>query len=466
MTKFLSLSFLILVSVSLIQCKSKYNDKIDKVLSAVDGDKRAALETLLTYYDKSQDTLKRNAAYFLIENFPENRYETIDKELFIESIDLAFEAWKKPWAKGLSFDEFKEYVLPVDLLRDSTGVFWRKRFAKEYAFVEDSIKFYPNDDPVMAACIIVNHAFKKKYTFEFDRDKTTKFDLNDWERRRKSDCGDLAYLTNNVMHAIGVPTAIDFTPQWANISFGHAWNVALINHQFIPFMGSEHPPGAYKVELVTEFDFIKKRTKVFRQLYKINTESLAYQTDEPIPTIFKNPRLVDVSKRYIPTQNVSVTMPDFVNEDFLYLCVVHLKQWKAVAWAKPRDGKVMFTDVRSGVMYAPGYFKYGELEPFDYPFILKKDGTKQIVKPQLDSREQVICLKKFPYDHSNLIKINDTYQLFFWHESRWQSLGSQVAKEKKLVFNNVPRQALLLLRDLTRGRQERVFTYQNGQQVF
>ena len=217
---YLGITLFILVSSVCFQCSPTYNDNIENVLDNV-GNKRADLEGVLVHYQLPADSLKRKAAYFLVENFPEDKYQTIDKQLLIENIELAFQVWKKPWAKQLTFDEFKELVLPFDLERDSTGTFWRKRFMDEYAFVEDSLIRYPNENPTIAACIIVNKKMKKKYRILTELGKTNPRSLYEWEKKRTGDCVGMAYFTNNLMHSIGIPTAVEFTPQWANQTDKH-----------------------------------------------------------------------------------------------------------------------------------------------------------------------------------------------------------------------------------------------------
>ena len=47
----------------------------------------------------------------------------------------------------------------------------------------------------------------------------------------------------------------------------------------------------------------------------------------------------------------------------------------------------------------------------------------------------------------------------------WKSLGSKVATEREIDFL-VPQNALLWLRNRTKGREEQVFIYKNGRQYF
>lgn len=66
----------------------------------------------------------------------------------------------------------------------------------------------------------------------------------------------------------------------------------------------------------------------------------------------------------------------------------------------------------------------------------------------------------------NCIEPGDTYELFLWDRTRWKSLGKQVATEPTLIYRNVPSGGLFLLRDLTKGHDERPFTYDDNRQIW
>ena len=67
----------------------------------------------------------------------------------------------------------------------------------------------------------------------------------------------------------------------------------------------------------------------------------------------------------------------------------------------------------------------------------------------------------------NFIKEGELYDLFYWDRA-WKSLGRQVGSRQLqyLEYDNVPDNALLLLRNLTKGKEERIFTYEDGKQVW
>lgn len=58
----------------------------------------------------------------------------------------------------------------------------------------------------------------------------------------------------------------------------------------------------------------------------------------------------------------------------------------------------------------------------------------------------------------NAVEIGDCYELFYWDSDKWVSLGQKLAENISLKYENVPVGALLILRDLTKGKDERVFT--------
>lgn len=70
-----------------------------------------------------------------------------------------------------------------------------------------------------------------------------------------------------------------------------------------------------------------------------------------------------------------------------------------------------------------------------------------------------------PRTDDNDICPGDEYELLFW-ENEWKSIGRKTAEGYSLSFDNVPHGTLLWLRDITKGKEERPFTYENGKQIW
>ena len=85
----------------------------------------------------------------------------------------------------------------------------------------------------------------------------------------------------------------------------------------------------------------------------------------------------------------------------------------------------------------------------------------------MDFREPT-SVKRISYmtrNDDNNIRVGDEYELFYW-DMNWISLGKQTATDFTLTFNLVPQNTLLILRNHTRGKDERIFLYKNGQQIW
>lgn len=82
-----------------------------------------------------------------------------------------------------------------------------------------------------------------------------------------------------------------------------------------------------------------------------------------------------------------------------------------------------------------------------------------------NSTDTIGCLEICVRHDMNMIRQGNQYELFYY-DYGWKSLGTQVAQADSLVFDNVPTGALLWLKNHSGGREERIFTYENGKQVW
>lgn len=65
----------------------------------------------------------------------------------------------------------------------------------------------------------------------------------------------------------------------------------------------------------------------------------------------------------------------------------------------------------------------------------------------------------------NGIEVGNDYELLYW-DGHWRSFGRVSAADTKLVFRNVPSGGLYVLSNLTKGHEERIFTYVDGEQIW
>jgi hypothetical protein len=79
--------------------------------------------------------------------------------------------------------------------------------------------------------------------------------------------------------------------------------------------------------------------------------------------------------------------------------------------------------------------------------------------------EKVVRIDFSPRGDGNGIIPGHSYELFYFNGG-WKSLGTQVAKVAVLRYSKVPHGALLWLKCNTEGKEERIFTYENGKQIW
>jgi hypothetical protein len=71
-----------------------------------------------------------------------------------------------------------------------------------------------------------------------------------------------------------------------------------------------------------------------------------------------------------------------------------------------------------------------------------------------------------PRGDGNGVLFGNDYELFYWDKNTWQSLGRKTPSGVTLKYENCPANALFLLHNHTEGKEERIFTYENGEQVW
>lgn len=72
----------------------------------------------------------------------------------------------------------------------------------------------------------------------------------------------------------------------------------------------------------------------------------------------------------------------------------------------------------------------------------------------------------YPRNDDNFIVPGEQYELFYYDKGAWHSLGVKTADSVELIYRDVPQNALFLLRNKVKGKEERIFTYENDRQVW
>ncbi len=103
----------------------------------------------------------------------------------------------------------------------------------------------------------------------------------------------------------------------------------------------------------------------------------------------------------------------------------------------------------------------------DYPEYAITIPFKKTVWMGIDlgTRYEITQIGFCPRNDTNGIYRHCTYELLYW-DKQWISLGIKQGQDNHLAYSGVPENALLWLRNHTEGKEERIFAYENGKQVW
>lgn len=128
-------------------------------------------------------------------------------------------------------------------------------------------------------------------------------------------------------------------------------------------------------------------------------------------------------------------------------------------------GKVIGTDITS--IYHPDAVKNNVFDRDALTFFHTRD-TLSWAGLALDNPVRINKIRYIIRNDDNGVRRNNLYELLYIDENKqWTSAGRKIATEDDMIiFDNIPAGTLYWLRNHTRGREERIFTYENGKQIW
>lgn len=405
--------------------------------------------------ERAQQELERLEALYPGAEFQEVRFdrdvETITSEFLIENIELAFEAWHtKPWARELSFEVFKQFVLPYRGSNEPLSR-WRPECLAQWADLERLL-----DDPTDArsAARLVRQGVDDWIRFsDLYYLHPTDQSFTEMRRSKVGRCEDISNLAGYALRANAIPVATDFTPWWADRDNNHAWEVVL----------DQDGEGTATLS--------NRAAKVYRRTFAIQPTSLAAQ----LPPGTATPRwldrsdYLDVTSQYVPVSDVSLSLVDRGADHAAYLCVFNGGEWRAISGAPvDDDGAVRFESMGRNICYLPAWFRDDRLIPAGPPFVLPADGppVPLVAGTELESVVLSAAGPATPDADTGRakpaipIEPGASYELYCW-EDGWKSRGRTRLAEGSTFECLVPEGALLWLVREDSERLERLFTVQN-----
>jgi len=422
---------------------------------------------------------------------------TMTAELLIENIEWAFKAWReRPWAKGISYETFRDHILPYRGSEEPIGS-TRPELFKRYDDIRGKMK--DASDLAEAAALIRPSIDSWMGFSELYYLHPTDLSFAQMREQKRGRCEDITNAVLYSMRANAIPVAGDYTPWWANRDNNHAWEVILDKD------GKGHA------------GLSNRAAKVYRKTFATQPNTLADAAGsyEKLPKWIAKRTYADVTEQYQPVSEVHVylTAPIPSGTKIAYICVFNGGEWRVIDWAKIQPGikitlkgsmslklgsgskvsvaKVMslqfpyakFKDMGRGIAYIAAYWSGDAVVPASNPFILDERGEQQMLNgdevgtaPSFDSVEIAATVPTTPDADTKrdkpLVKVEAdvAYDLKYWKDGKWESMGTRQAAKGEhaaaVTFEKIPTNRLLWITTENGRKLERIFTIEKGRRVW
>jgi hypothetical protein len=332
-----------------------------------------SLKDQLEYKSKSIDSVR----YLLADKYKQLPKPFIQKgepdilsvtpNFLKDQIDYAFEEWQSsPFLKDISFDDFKEFVLPYRTTDES--VLYNRMQLKR--ILENRVPI--NDTTNLRLAVEYYKVYIDRCRWlNYYIEKTLHLGLYDiFLPKFKMDCHNLATWTSNYFRALGIPVVYEYTPQWPDKPRRHFWCVTPDSTGILqPYSPPENNLGEDWEES------LKYVGKVYRRTFEAQKQTPYFlkRKTECIPHEFNSPNLKDETFRYHQTVTLRLPFSKVTSNKYAYLCFFTINGINPVAWGEinKKSNEVVFEQVPLNMLFFPAYYENDILKPFSTPFILK-----------------------------------------------------------------------------------------------
>lgn len=385
---------------------------------------------LNSFKGKDRDILRKKFKSFADSVFEKSRLRNSSTRLifdkdYIKSKDiyhnnrLAYKAIKESsWKDSVSFNDFQEYILPYKL---SDEIFdnWRDRL---YGYHKRLVIRFPELKNVDS---LYNYHIKTgRKRLKSSRNKDDFYPVSEnftWYNLVSS--GDCISRTRNMIYylrAAGVPATFDYLVAWGNRPYSQHAYVGLSFRKKIlkKIIKNNNDPSDLTNDLNAAMSI--EDTHIFAK--NDLPKGLCIQYEKTIPKIYREtwfeqpfiydllskvpkeeiyftlikPNMVDVTSRYIEVADAEIKKGFFEKKSVAYLGVFDMEGWRPVAYSLfDWFGKALFKDLGKNILYMPLFFN-NEVQPFDFPFVIEKTGTKRVFKCNKKNLINMKLLRKFP----------------------------------------------------------------------
>ncbi len=428
------------ISAVIISACENYTEEVNRTILSAGENKKELISAVEFFRDK--DSQKFNAMEYLVANmchhngldsvphsagilryvfaengrelFPDTLLEAAIKsvdsvshsdakhlscEYLVGNVDASFDSMRKMGTDTLPFEIVKRYIIPYRAYEEP--LMTNRGMIAEY--------FLPvlgTDGNLADKISRYNEFVKKKRRIWRNSDGHVQLGTSDiFVSSKKNDCRRMSSLTCQVLRVCGIPSSVEYTPQWRNGADGHYWVGVYSDSRFRPFS-----PPYDNIDNAWDSS-IRFAGKIYRFGFEVNEDSPAEWVgkDAVILPIFKNRFIFDVTDEYhLCADEVDIQFGDDTvfpgGIGFLSFFNAKLgSTLNPVGWGKVDETAkvVRYKSVPVNTLFFPTrYDGDGSIKLFSKPFIVRitSNGEKRVQIVDCDStvRESIRLLRKFP----------------------------------------------------------------------
>ncbi len=265
-------------------------------------------------------------------------YSRVNTNLLTNNMELAFKKWRhnKHWL-NYDYQTFKKFILPFKVASEEIECFRQTLNDKFYNTIDSNISFYENIDKINRG--INSHIiYDPRYIKVLSAQSVKELIING-----KGNLNDINIFKVKALRSLGFAASMDYTPYIADSSGWYAWTTVF-------------SPDGEKIHLDISNGILKellehKIPKVYRRTYFEDTSSLysIKKFDDRTPPYLGHFNMFDVSANYFFSRDTILVN----NNDckYSYLAVFNDNEWRAVDWSQNINGKSNFNNLASGINY-------------------------------------------------------------------------------------------------------------------
>lgn len=370
--------------------------------------------------DWQRDTLREisEKQYFGLTQDTISDVEVITADYLIYSIDHAFKQWRtKPWAQHLTYEEFRDWILPYKVTELQSLDAWRDTLSQHYS---DSLNTIPPTDiqrnSIFGAIEIARNEIHSKQSaiglrvIWENSGSMPMLSAATWVRMTYGSCWDYVIMGTAVFRSLGMPAAVDQVPEWGRNSEGHSWYV------FPDDRGREQVTiNSLIMPAGQQFYPYERIPKVWRNTYTINRDVEKYRNTSKYVHPFDLCQK-DVTDRYNLTSDLEIDtdkeiLKQLQDRRYVYIAMTvnySGPHWSILDYGVLKGGKAHFKNMGRNMLYIALGYNGSDLIPISHPFILHKSGKVEYINHPYDdtnstTRTISVDLRRKYYESYNVV---------------------------------------------------------------